>query len=134
MVGTEIFVRNAVLEDVVDRGEHLGSNGADGLLRTAFAAQPIELGLVVAVLLAARGPSALNQHRLEPRRAFAQARGFAVGNGFSPRVGQCVSLFDLQEPGRDSPAAAGGSWPVGSGRAPAAWNRATRPAHRAKGY
>src|SRR5271166_4387054 len=77
VVGPRVVVVGAVLEHVVDRGQHRGGDGADGFLRAAFAAPPVELGLIVAVLFAAGRPGALNQHCLEPRSAFAQTRGFA---------------------------------------------------------
>src|SRR6202042_2674035 len=44
IIDAQILVGNAVLEDVVDRGQHRGGDGADGLLRTMLASQAMELG------------------------------------------------------------------------------------------
>src|SRR5260221_11679654 len=74
----EVLVLGAVLEHVVDGGEQRGGDGADRLLRSASAAQSVELRFVVAVFLALRRPGALDEHGLEPGRTFAQARGFAL--------------------------------------------------------
>src|SRR5262249_57798560 len=48
------------------------------LLRPAPGAEPTELGLIVADLVALGSPGALDEHRLEPRSTLAQARGFAL--------------------------------------------------------
>ena len=73
VVGTEVLVFGAILQHVVDRGEQRSRHGAHRFLRAVPAAQAVELRLVIAVLLARRGETALDQQRLEPGRAFAQA-------------------------------------------------------------
>src|SRR5271166_5468955 len=54
VVGAEVLVEGAVLQHVVDRGQHRGGDSADGFLRAALAAQSVELRPVVAVFPAAR--------------------------------------------------------------------------------
>src|SRR5881394_2335968 len=78
VVCAEVVVLGAVLEHVIDGGKDRGGDGADGFLRTTPVTQANELSLIVAALLADGGPSALDQHRLEPGRALAQARGLAL--------------------------------------------------------
>src|SRR3982074_881849 len=75
VVCAEVVVLGAVLEHVIDGGEDRGGDGADGFLRATPVTQAKELSLVVAALLADGGPGALDQHRLEPGRAPAHARG-----------------------------------------------------------
>ena len=82
VVGAEILMRRAVAQHVVDGGKNGGGDGADRLLRAAPAFQPMELGRVVAVLLAFGSPRALHQHGLQPGRAFAQARGLTLAGIF----------------------------------------------------
>ncbi len=67
-----------IFQDVVDGGEHRGSDGANGFLRSALRPEPLELRPVVAVLLPRGRPGALDEDGLEPGSAFAQARGFAL--------------------------------------------------------
>lgn len=67
---------------MVDGGEERGGDGADGFLWPALGLQAEELGSVVAVLGALGGPGTLNEHRLEPRRPLAQARGLALAGAF----------------------------------------------------
>src|SRR5215216_5925261 len=74
----EVVVLGSVLEHVIDGGKDRGGDRADGFLRTAPVPQAEELGLVIAAFLADGRPRALDQHRLEPRRALAQARGLAL--------------------------------------------------------
>src|ERR1700730_5217435 len=58
MVGAKVLMYGAVLQHVVDRGQHRSGDGANGFLFTAFGAQPVELRLAVAVPLAAGRPGA----------------------------------------------------------------------------
>jgi hypothetical protein len=51
VVTSEIVVFNAVLEHVVDGGEHGGGYSTDGLLRATPTSQAVELGFIIAVLL-----------------------------------------------------------------------------------
>src|SRR3984893_19261125 len=78
VVGAEVVVHGAVLQHVIDRRQDRGGHGADCLLRPAPAAELMELGSVVAVLLALGRPGALDEHGLEPGSAFAQAHGPAL--------------------------------------------------------
>src|SRR3954462_9763145 len=78
MVCSEIMVFGSVLENVIDGDEDRGCDRANSFLRAASVPQAEELSLVVAALLADGGPRALYQHGLEPGRALAQARGFAL--------------------------------------------------------
>jgi hypothetical protein len=73
MVGAEVLMVAAILQHVVDRGEHGGRDGADRFLRSTFGTQPLELRSVVAVLLSRRRPGALDKDGLQPGRAFVQA-------------------------------------------------------------
>src|SRR5215471_12645271 len=82
VVGAEILVVGAVLQHVVDCGEHGGGDRADRFFRAVLAAQTVELCFVVAVLLARRSPGALYQHGLEPGGAFAQPRRLAFAGAF----------------------------------------------------
>src|ERR1051326_7402502 len=102
VIGTEIAVGSAVLQHMVDGGEDRGGNGADGLLWSAPALQAEKLGPVIAALRPLGGPSALDEHRLEPRGAFAQfgrlsLAGALVLAGTQSRPGDEV-------PGRREPA------------------------------
>src|SRR5215468_6299898 len=78
VVGAKVVVHRAILQHVIDRRQDRRGHGADCLLRPAPGAEPIELGLIVAVLLALGRPGALDEHRLEPRSTLAPARGFAL--------------------------------------------------------
>src|SRR4029453_17885892 len=71
-----------MLEDVIDRGEDRCGDGANGFLWPAPGLQAEELGSVVAVFRAFGGPGALHEHRLEPGRPLAQARGLALSSTF----------------------------------------------------
>ena len=84
VVGAEVVVRGAVLEHVIDRRRERGGNGADCFLRRAPAAEPMELGTVVAVLLALGrpGPSMVLSQG-EPRR---RRTGLRLPWAFSPRA------------------------------------------------
>lgn len=82
IVGAEVTVFGAVLEDVVDGGQDRCRDRADGFLWPAFALQAEELGAIVAVRLAFGRPGALYQHSLEPRCALAQARRLALARAF----------------------------------------------------
>src|ERR1700741_3710927 len=78
MIGAKVLVMGAVLQHMIDRGEHRGGDGADGFLRSALGSEPSELRPVIAVFLARGCPGALDEDGLEPGRAFAQARGLAL--------------------------------------------------------
>src|SRR5512147_218499 len=78
MVGPEILVGGAIFQHVIDRGEDRRRHRAGGLLRTAAALETIKLRLKVAAVLAPGGPGALDQQRLQPWGALAQARGPAL--------------------------------------------------------
>src|SRR6185312_8308121 len=80
VVGAEVLVGGAVLEDVVDGGEDRGGDGADRLLFPAAAAQAEELSLQVASVLALGRPGALDERGLEPVPAFAHAGGAALAS------------------------------------------------------
>ena len=73
MIGAEVLMLGAILQHMVDRREHRGGDGANGLLRSALGTEPLELRPVVAVLLAGGRPGALHEDGLEPGSAFAQA-------------------------------------------------------------
>src|SRR2546423_15368074 len=64
MLSAEVLVEGAVFEHVVGGREYGCGDGADGLLRSAAAAQTQELSLQIAVFLAVCGPRALDQHGL----------------------------------------------------------------------
>src|SRR5215831_19869303 len=72
IVGTEIAMRQAGFEHVINGGQNGGGDGADCFLRSAPAAQAMELRTVVAVLRALGGPGTLHEHGLQPRSATAQ--------------------------------------------------------------
>src|SRR5712672_4568130 len=78
VVCAEIVVWDTVFEHMIDRGEERGGDGADGLLRPAFALYSEELGSVVTAFFPLGRPGALDEHGLEPRCALAQTRGFAL--------------------------------------------------------
>src|SRR6516165_4358338 len=78
VVDTEIAVRQAGFEHVINGGQDGGGDGADCFLRSAPAAQAMELRAVVAVLRALGGPGTLYEHSLQPRSTTAQARRFAL--------------------------------------------------------
>src|ERR1700733_11811217 len=65
IVGAKIVMRHAVFQHVVDGREDEGGDSAYGLLPPAPALQPLELGHVVAVLLAFGRPGTL-YHALDP--------------------------------------------------------------------
>src|SRR3982074_700276 len=75
VVGPEVVVFGAVLEDVVDRREDRGGDGTNCFLRSAPGLQPEELGFVIAVLLSLGRPCALDQHRLPPGPRGARRSG-----------------------------------------------------------
>jgi hypothetical protein len=59
VIGTEIGVGNAALEDEIGGGQHRGSDGEDGLLRTAAAFQTQKLRPQIRALRARRRPGGL---------------------------------------------------------------------------
>src|SRR5215470_2052438 len=66
VVGPEVVVVDAVLEDVIARGEHGRGDGEDGLLRPAATLEAQELRAQVGLLGAHRGPGRLDERGLEP--------------------------------------------------------------------
>src|SRR6266446_9916605 len=64
--GSEIFIKRAVFEHVIGGREDGGGNSADRFLRPASTAQSHELRMQVRGFGARGGPSALNEHGLEP--------------------------------------------------------------------
>src|SRR5215831_15540852 len=75
VIGAEIAVKLTADQHVVDDGQDRGGERADGLFGATAGAQTVELRLGVAGFLAGRGPGALDQRGLEPRRALAHAGG-----------------------------------------------------------
>jgi autotransporter passenger strand-loop-strand repeat protein len=84
VVCSEITMQSSRFQHVVDGGEDGSHDGTNGLLRAAAALQPVELGHVVAVLLAFGRPCALDEHGLQPGRTLAEARGFLLAGAFVP--------------------------------------------------
>ena len=77
MIWAEVPILGAILEHVISSGEDRSSHSADGLLGAASRTQPVELRLCVTGLLAAGGPGALHERRLQPRRTLAEPGGSA---------------------------------------------------------
>src|SRR5215470_2589004 len=73
VVRSEISIRQLVSQEVIGGGEDRSGDGQHRLLGTATRPQAKELCLQVAVLLAARSPRALHQHRLKPQSSFAKS-------------------------------------------------------------
>jgi len=80
--GSEIFIERAVFEHVIGGREDGGSNSADRFLRPASTAQSHELRMQVRGFGARGGPSALNEHGLEPGGSPAQASRPALAGTF----------------------------------------------------
>jgi hypothetical protein len=68
VIGAEVVVLIATLEHVISSREDRSGHGADRLLGSASRAHAVELGLDIAGLLAAGGPSALHRKAKKPGR------------------------------------------------------------------
>jgi hypothetical protein len=73
--GPEVVIVLVVAQHVVGGGEHGGGHRDNGLHRPAALLEAQELGAQVPLAASHRGPGALNEHGLEPRRPFAEAGG-----------------------------------------------------------
>src|SRR3989442_13201931 len=67
MIGAEVAIVDAVLEQVVGGSQHRGGDGEDGFLWSPATLDPQELGPTVAVLFPGGRPRGLDESGLQPR-------------------------------------------------------------------